>query len=45
MPFIKTDKKSEKGVLNFVVLDGLGNAITSTNVTEDLIKQSLTVLN
>jgi len=31
--------------LNFVVLDGLGNAIISTNVTEDLIKQSLTVLN
>ncbi len=45
LPFIRTDKKSEKGVLNFVVLDGLGNAITSTNVTEDLIKQSLTVLN
>lgn len=45
LPFIRTDKKSEKGVLNFVVLDGLGNAIISTNVTEDLIKQSLTVLN
>jgi 3-dehydroquinate synthase len=45
LPFIRTDKKSEKGVLNFVVLDGLGNAVTATNVTEDLIKQSLTVLN
>ncbi|MBN4081231.1 3-dehydroquinate synthase [Caldithrix abyssi] len=44
MPYIKTDKKSEKGVLNFVVLDGLGNAITSTAVTEDLIQQSLKVL-
>lgn len=45
MPFIKTDKKAEKGVLNFVVLDGLGNATTSTDVTEDLIKESLKVLN
>jgi 3-dehydroquinate synthase len=45
MPFIKTDKKSEKGVLNFVVLDGLGNATTVTHVTEELIQQSLKVLN
>ena len=45
MPFIKTDKKSEKGVLNFVLLDGLGNAISSTDVTEALIQESLKVLN
>ena len=44
MPFIKTDKKSEKGVLNFVVLDGLGKATTSTHVTEELIQESLKVL-
>ncbi|MBC8346778.1 MAG: 3-dehydroquinate synthase [Candidatus Marinimicrobia bacterium] len=44
MPFIKTDKKSEKGILNFVLLDGLGNAISSTAVTEELIKESLKVL-
>ncbi|MDP6991703.1 MAG: 3-dehydroquinate synthase [Candidatus Marinimicrobia bacterium] len=45
MPFIKTDKKSEKGVLSFVVLDGLGNATISTEVTEELIQESLKVLN
>jgi len=44
MPFIKTDKKSEKGV-NFVLLDGLGNALSSTDVTEELIQESLKVLN
>ena len=43
--FIKTDKKSEKGFLNFVLLDGLGNAISSTDVTEELIQESLKVLN
>ena len=45
MSYIRVDKKSEKGVLNFVVLDGLGNGATSTHVTETLIKQSLKVLN
>ena len=45
MPFIKTDKKTEKDVLNFVLLDGLGNAISSTDVTEELIQESLKVLN
>ena len=45
MPFIKTDKKSEKGILNFVLLDGLGNALSSTDVTEELIQESLKVLN
>ena len=45
MPFIKTDKKSENGILNFILLDGLGNAISSTDVTEELIQESLKVLN
>ena len=45
MSYIRVDKKSEKGVLNFVVLDGLGNGATSTHVTETLIQQSLKVLN
>ena len=44
MEYIRTDKKNEKGVLNFVILDGLGSAITSTAVNEDLIKESLKVL-
>ena len=44
MPFIKTDKKSEKGILNFVVLEGLGKAATSTDVSQKLLKQSLKVL-
>jgi 3-dehydroquinate synthase len=45
MPFINTDKKTEKGVLNFVVLNGLGNATITTEVTEELIQESLKVLN
>ena len=45
MSYIQVDKKSEKGVLNFVVLDGLGNGTTSTHVTKKLIQQSLKVLN
>jgi len=45
MPFIKTDKKSKNGILSFVLLDGLGNAISSTDVTEELIQESLKVLN
>ena len=45
MPFIKTDKKWEKGILSFVVLEGLGKAAISTNVSEKLIQQSLKVLN
>ena len=44
MPFIKTDKKSEKGILNFVVLKGLGKAATSIDVSKKLLKQSLKVL-
>ena len=45
MSYIRVDKKSEKGVLNFVVLDGLGNGMTSTLVTEQLIQKSLKMLN
>ena len=45
MSYIRVDKKSEKGVLNFVVLDGLGNGTTSTHVNKKLIQQSLKVLN
>ena len=45
LPFIKNDKKGEKGKLNFVVLDNIGNAKTTTKVDEDLILESLKVLN
>jgi 3-dehydroquinate synthase len=45
LPFIKNDKKTEKGKLNFVILDNLGNAKTTTKVDEDLIIESLKVLN
>jgi len=45
LPFIKNDKKAEKGRLNFVVLDNLGNAKTTTLVDEKLIIESLKVLN
>jgi len=45
LPFIKNDKKTEKGKLNFVVLDNLGNAKTTTKVNEKLILESLKVLN
>ena len=44
LPFIKNDKKAEKGKLNFVVLQDLGNAQTTTKVDEKLIIESLKVL-
>jgi 3-dehydroquinate synthase len=44
LPFIKNDKKAEKGKLNFVVLQNLGNAKTTTKVDEKLIIESLKVL-
>ena len=44
LPFIKNDKKTEKGKLNFVVLDGLGSAKTTTKVDEKLIIESLRVI-
>ena len=45
IPFVKMDKKSRKGNLNFVVLDCLGNATICKNVSEELIRNSLEVLN
>ena len=39
--FIKSDKKYQSGVLHFVVLNGLGNAIISNKITEELIVNSL----
>ncbi|MBH10813.1 MAG: 3-dehydroquinate synthase [Candidatus Marinimicrobia bacterium] len=45
IPFVKMDKKSKKGNLNFVVLDCLGNATICKNVSEELIRNSLEVLN
>ena len=42
--YVHTDKKAEGGVLNFVVLDGLGNATTSTQVSDKLIVESLATL-
>ena len=44
MSFIKMDKKSEKGILNFVVLKGLGKAAISIDVSEKMLQQSLKVL-
>ena len=39
--FIKSDKKYQSGILHFVVLNGLGNAIISNKITEELIVNSL----
>lgn len=39
--FIKRDKKHQSGVLHFIVLNGLGNAIISNKITEELIVNSL----
>ncbi len=44
LPFIKMDKKNKRGILNYVVLKGLGNAVISTDVSEDLILKSLKYL-
>jgi len=44
LPYIKNDKKVSSGVLNFVVLDGLGIADISKEVSEDMILESLIVL-
>ncbi len=38
---IRSDKKVKDGVLNFVVLDGLGNAAVSSQVGDELIVESL----
>jgi len=41
LPFIKTDKKNDRGILNFVVLEKLGKAVISRDVTDTLILKSL----
>ena len=44
LSYIKRDKKTENKVLHFVVLEHLGKATTTTEVSEYLIEQSLKVL-
>ena len=44
LSYIRRDKKTENRVLNFVVLENLGKATTTTKVSEDLIEKSLKVL-
>jgi len=39
--FIKNDKKTVSGQLHFVILNGLGSASTTKNVSHDLIRESL----
>lgn len=39
--FIKNDKKTVSGQLHFVILNGLGSAAITKNVTHDLIRESL----
>ena len=41
MAYIKTDKKTEKGLIHFVVLERLGVAKTSTDITIGLMKKSI----
>ncbi len=41
LPFIKNDKKNMSGKLHFVILDGLGSASTTNDVSDDLILNSL----
>ena len=41
MTFIKRDKKYEKGTLNFIILNGIGNAEVAKDVTEELLLESL----
>ena len=41
MTFIKRDKKYEKGTLNFIILNGIGNAEVTKDVTEELLLESL----
>ena len=44
LPFIKNDKKTVSGKLNFVILDTLGSATTTKNVSDELILNSLKVI-
>ncbi len=45
MPYIKRDKKSDRGILKFVVLSKLGAAKVTTNVSKELIQSSLKEIN
>ena len=44
MKFLKVDKKWDNGRLHFVLLNQLGNAFLSTDITEQIIYESLTEL-
>ena len=44
MEFIAFDKKYDRGTLNFVLLEGLGNAIVSQDVSHEMIIESIKTL-
>ncbi len=44
LSFVKKDKKVRNGVLHFVILNEIGIGDTSINITEELIKKSLRVI-
>ena len=44
LSFVKRDKKVRNSILNFVILDKIGVSKISQSVTDDLIKQSLKVI-
>ena len=44
LPYILKDKKNEKNKLNFIVLNKLGNAITTDKITHNKIVESLKLL-
>jgi 3-dehydroquinate synthase len=44
LPFVKNDKKTVSGKLNFVILDTLGSATTTKDVSDELILNSLKVI-
>ena len=44
LSFVKKDKKVRNGILHFVILDKLGRGDTSQEVSEQLIKESLQVI-
>ena len=44
LPYILKDKKNEKNKLNFVVLNKLGNAITTDKITHNKIVESFKLL-
>ncbi len=38
---MKSDKKTRDGSIHWVLLDGIGNAVTRTNVPSDLVRETL----